>query len=86
MTINYSYDLVDGVYAFKSKSFSNRWLTVGIDEGEILPEVGDYMTHKYSTETPSDTAIFDCTSLFKITKVAEKTNTPPRKIRYTLYG
>jgi len=69
ISINYSYDLIDGVYAFKNLGASSRWMTVPLAEGQSVPIVGTHVQQKHSSTNLADEDVFDRTSLFKVTKI-----------------
>ena len=65
ISVNYTYDFPEGVYALENSSFSNRWMTV---EGDSVL-AGSNIQHVYSSTSPAASSNFDRSSLFKITKV-----------------
>ena len=75
ISINYSYDLIDGVYAFKNIGASGRWIAVEMADGAVIPAVGANIQQKFSSAIPTNDDVFDRQSLFKITNVAEATST-----------
>lgn len=58
LTINYSEEIPEGVYAFKNINYSNRWMTIKDNK----------LQHKYLTTSPADTNVFDRSCLFKVSK------------------
>ena len=62
ISVNYSYVIDDGIYAFKSDYYLNNWLTIGTTNGT------PYIKNTTSTISPVNSS--DRTQLFKVTHVS----------------
>ena len=62
ISVNYSYVIDDGIYAFKSDYYLNNWLTTGTTNGT------PYIKNTTSTTSPVNSS--DRTQLFKVTHVS----------------
>ena len=67
ISINYTSNLPNGVYAIRGANYTSRWMTVENDS--VL--AGSHLQQMYSTDLPTATAIFDRSSLFKICQVGD---------------
>ena len=65
ISINYSYTLPNGVYAFENASLNDYWISVKDDNCWA----GTVMQHEESLVDPTDTDVFDRSRLFKITRI-----------------
>ena len=62
ISVNYSYVIEDGIYAFKSDYYLNNWLTIGTTDGT------PYIRNTTSSTSPVNS--FERTQLFKVTHVS----------------
>lgn len=64
ISLNYTYLVPEGVYAFKNMYGTSYWMTVG-ENGAFAGANLQYMT---SSVSPADTSVFERSSLFKISQ------------------
>lgn len=69
ISVNYTYHIPNGVYAFQNDGSSTRWMTVEDDS----VWAGNHIQQAYSASSPASTSVFDRSSLFKISRVSGTT-------------
>ena len=65
ISVNYSYTLAEGVYAFENASLNNYWISVEDDSCFA----GSKLQYEISSVDPTASNVFDRSRLFKVTRV-----------------